>query len=123
MGRFARDDSLLTPTRQPSVRTRAKLTRGSSLTAEEEFILSEEFSSQPLPPEPPTPVSPPSPMRRIDSTGKTKLTVLLKEHSGSSELVLIRLPPQKRAASTGMDGLRGSPDRGPAARHSDSRVG
>jgi len=94
--RFARDDSLLTPTRQPSVRTRAKLTRGSSLTAEEEFILSEEFSSQPLPPEPPTPVSPPSPMRRIDSTGKTKLTVLLKEHSGSSELVLIRLPPQKR---------------------------
>ena len=32
-------------------------------------------------------------------------------------------PPEARAASTGMDGLRGSLDRGPAARHSDSRVG
>merc|ERR1712167_333729 len=29
-------------------------------------------------------------------------------------------PPEARAASTRMDGLRGSLDRGPAARHSDS---
>ena len=92
--RFARDASFATPTRQPSVRTRARLTRGSSLTAEEQEVFAEEFP--PLPPEPPSPISPPSPMRRLDSTGKTKLTVLLKEHSGSSELVLIRLPPQKR---------------------------
>ena len=98
--RFARDASFATPTtptRQQSMRTRARgLTRGSSLTAEEQEVFAEKFSSQPLPPEPPSPISPPSPMRRIDSTGKTKLTVLLKEHSGSSELVLIRLPPQKR---------------------------
>ena len=77
------------------MRTRARgLTRGSSLTAEEQEVFAEAFP--PLPPEPPSPISPPSPMRRIDSTGKTKLTVLLKEHSGSSELVLIRLPPRKR---------------------------
>ena len=95
--RFARESSLLTPTRQPSVRTRARgLTRGSSLTAEEQEVFAEKFSSQPLPPEPPSPISPPSPMRRIDSTGKTKLPVLLKEHSGASELVLIRLPPRTR---------------------------
>jgi len=96
--RFARDASFATPTtptRQQSMRTRARgLTRGSSLTAEEQEVFAEAFP--PLPPEPPSPISPPSPMRRIDSTGKTKLTVLLKEHSGSSELVLIRLPPQKR---------------------------
>ena len=92
--RFARDASFATPTtptRQQSMRTRARgLTRGSSLSEEHEVI------AEAFPPEPPSPISPPSPMRRIDSTGKTKLTVLLKEHSGSSELVLIRLPPRKR---------------------------
>ena len=87
--RFARDASARTP--QASVRTRTRgLTRGSSLTDSQEAAL-DEFAL----PEPP--LSPPSPMRRIDSTGKTKLTQLVEEHSGESELVLIALPKQKRA--------------------------